>query len=386
MSGHYEQSQPMISPPQILRAAEEGVLSKPDAERLIHWAFDQQFNRLLIPDLKVKPAPEQRKGFNLVTVLYYFGALMMISACGWFLGHKWDHLGPQGICATVLVYMTALISVGVWLRQSGFLVGGGLLITVAVSLTPLVIFTIEKMTGIWPAQDPGSYADFYPMIHASWIGMEVATIVVVLVTLWFVRFSFLTAPMAFSFWFLSMDLAALFYKQNYLDHKLRDVISVVIGLLAMMVGFGVERLMRKRGAPSTEDFAFWPYLFGLTAFWFGLTALEHAESEPRQLIYFFINLGLMALAVRTKRATFMVFGAVGAYIYVGHLAFEVFKNSIFFPFVLAAMGLSIIMLTVFGQKWFRKQRAGEDDQGIKYDPEALPIPPALTAVWQDQQA
>ena len=204
--------QRLISASDIKRAAAEGVLAEKDAESLVEWAFEQYFNRRLLPESQTA-APEQRKGFNLVTVLYYFGALLMISACGWFLGDKWNVLGPSGVCITVLVYMTGLTTLGVWLRRKGFLIGGGLLITVAVCLTPLATYTIEKMTGLWPAQDPGSYAEFYPLIHASWIGMELATIVVAIVTLWFVRFSFVTAPMAYCFWFLSMDLAALVSKQ-----------------------------------------------------------------------------------------------------------------------------------------------------------------------------
>jgi hypothetical protein len=347
------QEQKLISASDIKRAAAEGVLAEPDAEALVKWAYEQHFNRRLLPDPPTV-APEQRKGFNLVTVLYYFGAMLMISACAWFLGDKWNALGLSGVCITVIIYMIGMSSLGLWLRRKGFLVGGGLLITVAVSLTPLVTYTIEKMSGFWPAQDPGSYSDFYPLIHASWIGMELATIVVAIIVLWFVRFSFLTAPMAYCFWFLSMDLAALIYQQNYLDHKRRDWISVGVGLATMIVGYLLQRGLRKRGAPSTEDFAFWSYLFGLMAFWFGLTALEHAESEPRQLIYFLINLGLMSLAIRMKRATFMVFGVVGVYIYLGHLAWEVFKNSPLFPFVIAALGLSIILLTVLGQKWLRK--------------------------------
>src|SRR5438034_10740932 len=169
MSQHPNMDQTFVSTPEILRAAAEGVLSQTDAERLIHWAFDQQFNRLLIPEPQT-PAPERRKGFNLVTVLYYFGALLMISACGWFLGDKWNELGVSGICITVLLYIAGLTSLGMWLRRKGFLVGGGLLITVAVSLAPLVTYTIEKMINVWPALAPGSYSEFYPMIHASWIG------------------------------------------------------------------------------------------------------------------------------------------------------------------------------------------------------------------------
>jgi hypothetical protein len=50
------------------------------------------------------------------------------------------------------------------------------------------------------------------------------------------------------------------------------------------VGFGLDPLMRQRNAPRSEDFAFWCYLFGLMAFWGGLTAME-SGSEPRRLVY-----------------------------------------------------------------------------------------------------
>ena len=39
------QSRILISAEDINRAAEEGVLSPADADKLIHWAYDQRFNR-----------------------------------------------------------------------------------------------------------------------------------------------------------------------------------------------------------------------------------------------------------------------------------------------------------------------------------------------------
>ena len=341
----------LLSASDINRAAAEGVLSQNDADRLTHWAYDQRFNGLLISEPR-PPAPEQRKGFNLVTVLYYFGAMLMISACAWFLGDKWDVLGTSGVCITVIVYMLIATSMGQWLRRRAYLVGGGLLITVAVSLTPLLTYSVEKMAGLWPAQDPGAYKDFYPWIHGSWIVMELVTIAAAALALKFVRFSFLTAPMAFSFWFLSMDLAALIYKQNDLDFNKRKWVSVFVGIITMFVGFGIERVMRKRGAPMTEDFASWCYLFGLLAFWGGLTALD-SGSELKRFVYLLINLGLIGLAVKIKRTAFLVFGAIGVYVYLGHLAWEVFKDSVLFPFVLALLGLSLILATVVGQRHWR---------------------------------
>jgi len=115
----------------IYRAAEEGVFLHADADRLVQWGYEQRFNRSGITEPKSLPA-ERRKGFNLVTVAYYFGAMLMISACAWFLGDKWEVLGSPGVLVTVVVYMMIAACLGWWLRNKGYKVGGGLLITVAV--------------------------------------------------------------------------------------------------------------------------------------------------------------------------------------------------------------------------------------------------------------
>ena len=216
-------SEIILSAADINRAGAEGVISQSDADRLIHWAYDQRFKGTLLADPPLPPAPEKAKGFNLVTVLYYFGALLMISACAWFLGDKWDVLGASGICITAIIYIAITASTGFWLRRQGYIVAGGLLVTVAVSLTPLLIYSIERITGFWPADDPGAYKDFYPLIHGSWVVMELATIAAAAFALKFVRFSFLTAPMAFCFWFLSMDLAAWIFRQNYSRFRLDEM-------------------------------------------------------------------------------------------------------------------------------------------------------------------
>jgi hypothetical protein len=39
--------------------------------------------------------------------------------------------------------------------------------------------------------------------------------------------------------------------------------------------------------------------------------------------------------------------------YFGHLAYEVFRNTFLFPFALALLGLSLILVTVWAQKRFR---------------------------------
>src|SRR6185436_15826123 len=151
------------------------------------------------------------------------------------------------------------------------------------------------------------------------------------------------------FWFLSMDLAALMYRQASLSWETREWISVVVGLVTILVGVGLERLMHKRGESGSEDFAFWCYLFGMMAFWGGLTSMD-SDSEVKRALYALLNVGLIWLAVKVRRSTFLVFGALGVHLYLGHLAYRVFEDSFFFPFVLALLGLSLILVTVFIQR------------------------------------
>jgi hypothetical protein len=342
----------LLTPADIRRAAVEGVIQDGDAERLIGWGYEQRFDRTLLPDPAPEPAPETRKGFNAVTVAYYFGAMLMITACGWFLGDKWEALGSRGVFATVLVYMLVAVGLGRFLRARGYAVGGGLLVTVAVCLVPLLTYTVEDMLGLWPGPRPGEYADFYPRVHGSWIVMELATMLAALVALRYVPFGFLTAPLAYAFWFFSMDVA-----EWSLGHRLawneRCWVSVAVGALTVLVGYGLERTYRRPDVPRTEDFAFWCYLFGLLAFWGGLTFVD-GDSEVARLVYALINVGLIALGVRLRRATFVVFGVLGVHVYLGHLAYQVFRDSVLFPFALALLGLSVILATVFAQRYMRK--------------------------------
>ncbi len=332
----------------IYRASNEGVLLRVDAERLVQWGYEQRFNRSILSE-PTALAPEQRRGFNLVTIAYYFGAMLMISACAWFLGDKWEVLGSPGIFSTVLVYMLVAVATGWWLRKKGYVVGGGLLITVAVCLVPLLTYTVEDMLGLWPSEHPGSYKNYYPWINGSWIVMELATIVAGAIALRYVRFGFLTAPIAFSLWFLSMDLAALLFKDANLSWETRKWISVIVGLCTLLVGFGLQKQLFKPSESRSEDFAFWCYLFGMLAFWGGLTAMD-SGSEIARGLYAILNIGFIWLAIKLRRLTFLVFGALGVHLYLGHLAYEVFKDSFFFPFVLALLGLSLILVTVWMQR------------------------------------
>ncbi len=189
--------------------------------------------------------------------------------------------------------------------------------------------------------------------------MELATVAVTALMLRFVSFGFLTAPMAFALWFLSMDLAAWLGGSWWDSWDGRQRVSIVVGLATVALGFGLQRTMRRRGGEPTEDYPFWCYLFGLLAFWGGLTSMQ-GGSELKRAVYAMLNLGLIGIGVWEKRATFLVFGVLGIHLYVGHLAYDVFGDSFLFPFVVALLGLSLILVTVWTQRTFLRSAPIQD--------------------------
>src|SRR5258708_92690 len=91
---------------------------------------------------------ENKSTFDLPNVLYYLGAMIVLSALGWFMGTGWEKFGGAGMMAISLAYALLFIVVGnfLWNREK-FKTGGGIFITLAVSMTPLAIYGFEQMTG-----------------------------------------------------------------------------------------------------------------------------------------------------------------------------------------------------------------------------------------------
>ena len=140
-----------------------------------------------------------------------------------------------------------------------------------------------------------------------------------------------------------MDIAAIIAGERA-SLDLHAVVSMYFGLAMLLFAFWVELRGSKSG-----DYAFWLYLFGVLAFWWGLT-LQNPTSELARFLYFCINLALIGVGVVIVRRVFVIFGAIGGVIYLGHLASEVFKDSFLFPVALTLIGLGIVYLGVLWQK------------------------------------
>lgn len=310
---------------------------------------------------KLEQAWEERHAakpkFDFAHLAYYFGAFIIIAAMGWLMNDTWEKFGGWGIFGVAAGYAAVFAILGWYLYfKKNIRIPGGLLFTLAVWMTPLMVYGLERATGFWPADDPGVYSGYYDWVKGGWFFMELATVVVGLAVLRFVRFPFLTFPIAFALWFMSMDLVPLLFGKPYdseggyyysyrLYWTLRCYVSAAVGLSMIVIAFWIDRRTK-------DDYAFWLYLFGLMAFWGGLSLLE-SQSQWRKFFYCMINVGLVWLSVVLRRKVFLVFGSLGVFGYLSYLAHDVFRNSMIFPFVLSIIGLAILFLGLLYMR-FRK--------------------------------
>ena len=180
--------------------------------------------------------------------------------------------------------------------------------------------------------------------------MEIATVIAGVVALRFFRAPFIVSIIAVALWFMSMDLTPWIFDVGQFDFEMRRKVSVWFGLAIVTVAWVVDYRSRN------GDFGFWLHLFGLMAFWGGITATGGA-TELGRAVYCLFNVGLLFVAVILMRRAYAVFGAFGITLYLGHLADVVFKNSLLFPFALSLIGIAVVAV---GFVYHRKQQAIAD--------------------------
>jgi hypothetical protein len=286
-----------------------------------------------------------RPRFDAANVAYYLGAFVVIGAMGWFVTEAWERLDGLGLFSIAVVYAGSFILVGraLWDRR-GLVIPAGLLFVMAVCMTPLAVYGLKRTTGWWPQGDPGSYRGYHEWIKGSWFAMEVATMITGIIAIRARRFPLLTAPIAFALWFMSMDLAPLLYGKTTVTGNEREWVSVGFGLAILLLAYLAD--LRVRGG---EDYSFWGYVFGLMAFWGGLSVMD-SSNELSRFIYCLINIGLISLSVVLRQRVFVVFGSLGMFGYLGHLSYTVFRGFLLFPAALSLIGICLMWLGVMYQR------------------------------------
>lgn len=311
-------------------AVEEAIITQEQADRL--GAF-------------LKASPSSGPRFDLTHVLYYMGGLIAIGAMTLFMSLGWERFGGWGIFLVSLLFAGIGLALTEHFQKRGHSIPAGIAATFVVALTPLAIYGLQQAMGWWPEEM--AYRDYHRYIRWHWVLMELGTLAVGAIIAFVYRYPFLQMPIAVTLWYMSMDIAAML-TEGTADFEQRALVSMYFGLSMTLFAFRVDLRSSKGG-----DYAFWLYLFGVLTFWGGLTS-QHADSELSRFLYLCLNLFMIAIGVIVVRRVFVVFGAIGTTLYLGHLADVVFKESWLFPIALTAIGLGIVYL---GLLWQRKEEA-----------------------------
>ena len=279
--------------------------------------------------------------FTFTHVLYYLGGLIAIGAMTLFMNLGWESFGGAGIVGICVIYAVAGLKVTSVFSARNLAVPAGICATFVVCLTPLAIYGIQQWLGVWP--DESVYRDYHRYIKWHWLYMELGTLAAGIIIARIYKYPFLIMPIAVTLWYMTMDITAMISGGDS-TWELRKLVSLYSGLLMIGLAFWVDIRSYDKA-----DYAFWLYIFGVMAFWGGLSSLS-SDDELSKFIYLWINLLMIGVGVVLIRRVFVVFGAIGSCGYFVHLASDVFRDSWVFPLVLTAIGFGIICLGIFWQK------------------------------------
>ena len=328
-------------------AARDGVVTEAQAQTLWQrWSVGPQGNSL--PPGAAYSVPKA-PGFGFVNVLYYFGGMVAIGAMTLFMTLGFEAMGMWALFGIGLAYLVAALKVADYFKARQLFVPAGLLATLAVALVPMVVFSAQHLMGLWPPGFGDSYGAYHDYINWRWLTLEFATLAAGVVMLWRYRLPFMVMPLAVTLWYLSMDVANALVQESWDWSLMRDV-SLVFGIATIGVAMWVDVRSRMSKTPEwRQDFAFWLYMFGALMFWCGLS-LRDSGSQWGKLGYALINIALVFAGAAIGRRVFTVFGALGVAGYLGYLSYDLFRDSLLFPFALTLLGLGVVALGVWWQR------------------------------------
>jgi MFS family permease len=334
-------------------AVERGLIDTLQRDRLLALAVELASSPNAIGPNATPPSDrgaighEARRGFNAITVACSLGALLVLFALAWFLADRWSALGPGGVFSVSLTYAAAFAGTAALLRRRGFAVAGGLVAVLAVAMTPVWSWAILRLTGEWP--DPTAWDDalarYDPYIASRLIIVELATIGVALATLRRVRFFALAIPIAASFVALLLHLGRVLGDPR-ISWYVGPYYLCVIACVTFAVAYAVDRRQA-----TDEDYALWFYVaaavtlaVGYVGVWSSIGAWRHALP--------LVAVTLVIASLYLRRRVLLIAGGIAAFGYLGYLAFDVFRRLVAMPVALAALGLLVIVATVWMQRRF----------------------------------
>lgn len=315
------------------RAVSLGIITSAQAQSI----------RELSPDRSAVAAGSS--SVNAASIGYVLGALTVLIAMAWFLTDRWEWLGAGGALAVVALYAALFYLVSRRLRREGFPTAAGILVVLMVLLTPVAVSALNELVGwLEPARAACRYPDFiFWACRGEEVLMELATTAAALFAMRRVRFSLLIVPIVF------VGLRALFHLSDAMFQGGFGALSsgwiwVIGGSLLTATAYHTARVQR-----GDEDFALWLHLAAVLSAVIASIMLLGVIREFRHLL---VPGALVALffALRVRRLIWQLLGLGWFAAYLVWLASDVFSDTPFFPIVLAALGVGMIVVTVWLQR------------------------------------
>lgn len=323
---------------------------------------------------------EAPRAFNAATLAYVLGAITVVIAMGWFLADRWNWLGAKGVLAVTVLYAALFLLTSVRMRRGGFSTAAGFAVLLALCTVPVATVAWNELVG-WFAHVPGAPCGYPAFSFWSCRGeeffVELVTVLAVLVALRQIRFSLLVLPLA------GIALRMLFHATDAITQNASGTATSgwVLAIGASVLAAAAYTTDRRQGVD--EDFGIWLHLAAAGCAMVAAVQLLVIYKEMR---HFLVPGAFVAFAVALtiRRFVWMLLGMAWFIWYLGWLAADVFKDSPFFPVILAALGISMIVVTVSVQRhagWLVERFGTVTHDGRPRFPGGVPLllSPALVA-------
>ncbi|MCE9601840.1 MAG: hypothetical protein K8S21_06440 [Gemmatimonadetes bacterium] len=291
-------------------------------------------------------AARSPRALDAASIAYVVGAITVVLAMGWFLADRWKWLGAGGVVAVCALYAAVLLFTAQRLRRDGYSVAGGFAVLLAVATVPPAVLAGNELLHWFTPRAAYScgYPDFiFWSCRGEELVVELLTAVAALFALRKVRFSLLVLPLALiaaRLIFHLADAGGMFGRGDAVS----GWIWAMGGSVLVAAAHSTDR--RQRG---DEDFAFWLHVAAAFCAIPATLQLLSATEWYRHLLVpgAFVA---FAMALTMRRFVWLLLGMGWFVGYLGWLASDVFRDSPAFPILLAALGIAVIIATVWVQR------------------------------------
>jgi hypothetical protein len=280
-------------------------------------------------------------------VLWFFGAFAIgLAVYGLIETIPDSQAGLWRLVVAVGFFIAFAVAAGALLRGTWW-VPGGLAAALAVATFPAVAVGFLQLVEVWPDL---SFFEPFSNFSGYWFGVAIATAVVGLIAFSLTRFPFV----------LAVAIAALVIGSQLLVPGLADgvrgddraTMALVVAGLLVIAGVFLDVFARRRDA-------FWFHVLGWLTAAAGLAWFAFDASEWAWAAMLVLGLALLVIAGPIRRATWAVYGVVGAYAAVVHYLGDGLNEDRWpFALMLLALGLAIFVTGMmqhrYGKAWAQR--------------------------------